>query len=189
MPVIAWTFQYFCSCSVEWKERWVSVFTFKYTTVPKHLKVKKYPKVIYSCDQRLFPASLFRLQCHMILQNHSNMLICAQDFFFQDSLMNKVQNNLIYLKTEIFCSIIMSLLLLWMPLLNKSINFMKGIHASSHITLSPKTGCPLKLAGLSLVSTWMGDLLRKTRLLLEEVLVRPAGGAHPVVCVGPNTPV
>jgi len=26
-------------------------------------------------------------------------------------------------------------------------------------------------------------------LLLEEVLVRPAGGAHPVVCVGPNTPV
>ncbi len=29
----------------------------------------------------------------------------------------------------------------------------------------------------------------KTRLLLEEVLVRPAGGAHPVVCVGPNTPI
>ncbi len=29
----------------------------------------------------------------------------------------------------------------------------------------------------------------KTRLLLEEVLVRPAGGAHPAVCVGPNTPV
>ncbi len=27
----------------------------------------------------------------------------------------------------------------------------------------------------------------KTRLLLEEVLVRPAGGAHPAVCVGPNT--
>ncbi len=26
----------------------------------------------------------------------------------------------------------------------------------------------------------------KTRLLFEEVLVRPAGGAHPVVCVGPN---
>ncbi len=26
----------------------------------------------------------------------------------------------------------------------------------------------------------------KTRLLLEEVLVGPAGGAHPVVCVGPN---
>ncbi len=23
----------------------------------------------------------------------------------------------------------------------------------------------------------------------EEVLVRPAGGAHSVVCVGPNTPV
>ncbi len=29
----------------------------------------------------------------------------------------------------------------------------------------------------------------KTRLLLEEMLVRPAGGAHPVVCVGPNAPV
>ncbi len=29
----------------------------------------------------------------------------------------------------------------------------------------------------------------KTRLLLVEVLVRPAGGAHPVVCVGPNAPV
>ncbi len=29
----------------------------------------------------------------------------------------------------------------------------------------------------------------KTRLLLEEVLVRPAGGAHPVVCVGPNAQV
>ncbi len=28
----------------------------------------------------------------------------------------------------------------------------------------------------------------KTRLLLEEVLVRPAGGAHPAVCVGPNAP-
>ncbi len=29
----------------------------------------------------------------------------------------------------------------------------------------------------------------KTRLLLEDVLVRPAGGAHPVACVGPNAPV
>ncbi len=26
-------------------------------------------------------------------------------------------------------------------------------------------------------------------LLLEEVLVRPAGGAHPVVCVGPKAPL
>ncbi len=26
-------------------------------------------------------------------------------------------------------------------------------------------------------------------MLLEEVLVRPAGGAHPAVCVGPNAPV
>jgi len=28
----------------------------------------------------------------------------------------------------------------------------------------------------------------KTRSLPKEVLVRPAGGAHPVVCVGPKTP-
>ncbi len=61
--------------------------------------------------------------------------------------------------------------------------------AGSHITLQPKTGCPLKLSRVELVSTWMGDLLGKTRLLLEEVLVRPAGGAHPVLCVGPNAPV
>ncbi len=38
--------------------------------------------------------------------------------------------------------------------------------------------------GLSSKFPWRG-----TRLLLEEVLVRPAGGAHQVVCVGPNTPV
>ncbi len=41
---------------------------------------------------------------------------------------------------------------------------------------------------------WAGQYLDgrppgKTRLLLVEVLVRPAGGAHPVVCVGPNAPV
>ncbi len=41
---------------------------------------------------------------------------------------------------------------------------------------------------------WAGQYLDgrppgKTRLLLEEVLVMPAGGTHPVVCVGPNTPV
>ncbi len=38
---------------------------------------------------------------------------------------------------------------------------------------------------------WAGQYLDgrppgKTRLLLEEVLVRPAGGAHPVICVGPK---
>ncbi len=41
---------------------------------------------------------------------------------------------------------------------------------------------------------WAGQYLDgrppgKTRLLLEEVLVRPAGVTHPVVCVGPNAPV
>jgi len=29
----------------------------------------------------------------------------------------------------------------------------------------------------------------KTRLLQEEALERPAEGAHPVVCLGPKTPV
>ncbi len=28
------------------------------------------------------------------------------------------------------------------------------------------------------------EMEKKTRLLQEEVLMRPAGGAHPVVCVG-----
>ncbi len=41
---------------------------------------------------------------------------------------------------------------------------------------------------------WAGQYLdgrppEKTRLLLEEVLVRSAGGAHPVVCVVPNAPL
>lgn len=30
------------------------------------------------------------------------------------------------------------------------------------------------------------ETVGKTMLLLEEVLVRPAGGAHPMVYVGPN---
>ncbi len=58
----------------------------------------------------------------------------------------------------------------------------------SYITLQPKTGHPRKLSRVELVSTWM-ETPGKTRLLLEEVLVRPAGGAHPVLCVGPNTRV
>ncbi len=57
--------------------------------------------------------------------------------------------------------------------------------ASSHITLQPKTGCPLKLSRVE-PGQYLDEI---TRLLLEEVLVRPAGGAHPVVCVGPNAPV
>ncbi len=55
----------------------------------------------------------------------------------------------------------------------------------SLISLQPKTGPPLKISRVELVSTWMV----KTRLLLEEVLVRPVGGAHPVICVDPNAPV
>ncbi len=59
----------------------------------------------------------------------------------------------------------------------------------SHITLQPKTGCPLKLSRVELGQYLDGRPPGKTRLQLEEVLVRPAGGAHPVVCVGPNAPV
>ncbi len=56
--------------------------------------------------------------------------------------------------------------------------------ASSHITLQHKTGFPVKLSRVK-----HGRPPGKTRLLLEEVLVRHAGGAHRVVCVGPNAPV
>ncbi len=61
--------------------------------------------------------------------------------------------------------------------------------AEKHITLQPKTGCPLKLSRVEPGQYLDGRPPGKTRLLLEEVLVRPAGGAHPVVCVGPNAPV
>ncbi len=48
--------------------------------------------------------------------------------------------------------------------------------SQSHMTLQPKTGCPLKLSRAE-----PGQYLdgRQTRLLLEEVLVRPAGGCSP----------
>ncbi len=48
---------------------------------------------------------------------------------------------------------------------------------------------PLKLSRVEPGQYLDGRPPGKTRLLLEEVLVRPAGGAHPVVCVGPNVPV
>ncbi len=52
---------------------------------------------------------------------------------------------------------------------------------------SPRPVAHWSWAGLSWsVPGWETPV--KTRLLLEEVLVRPAGGAHPVVCVGPNAP-
>jgi len=49
-------------------------------------------------------------------------------------------------------------------------------------------GCPLRLSRVEPGQYLDGSASGKTRLLLEEVLVRPAGGAHPVVCVGPNGP-
>ncbi len=58
----------------------------------------------------------------------------------------------------------------------------------SHITLQPKTGFPLKLSRVESGPYLDWRPPGKTRLLLEEVLVRPAEGAHPVVCVGSNTP-
>ncbi len=59
----------------------------------------------------------------------------------------------------------------------------------SHIILQPKAGCPLKLSRAEPGQYLDGRPPEKTRLLLEEVFVRPAGGVHPVVCVGPNAPV
>ncbi len=56
----------------------------------------------------------------------------------------------------------------------------------SHITLQPRTSCPLKLSRLEPGQHLDGRPPGKTRLLLEEVLVRPAEGAHPVVCLNPN---
>ncbi len=61
--------------------------------------------------------------------------------------------------------------------------------AGSHITLQPKTGCPLKLRRAEPGQYLDGRPPEKTRLLLEEVLVRPAGGAQPVVCMARNAPV
>ncbi len=55
----------------------------------------------------------------------------------------------------------------------------------SHITLQPNTCCPLKLSRAEPGQYLDGRPPGKTRLLL----VRPAGGAHHVVCVGLNNPV
>ncbi len=62
--------------------------------------------------------------------------------------------------------------------------------AGSHITLQPKTGYLLKLSRAE-PGQYLDGRPGKTRLLLKEVSVRPPGGAHPVVCVGPtsNAPV
>ncbi len=72
--------------------------------------------------------------------------------------------------------------------LPRQVNFLVD-EAHLIITLQPKTGCPLKLSRAEPGQYLDGRPPGKTRLLLEEVLVRPAGGAHPVVCVGPNAPV
>ncbi len=63
------------------------------------------------------------------------------------------------------------------------------IRTGSHITLQPKTGCPLNLSRVEPGQHLDGRPPEKTRLLLEVVLVKPTGGAHYVVCVGPNAPV
>ncbi len=61
--------------------------------------------------------------------------------------------------------------------------------AGSHITLQPKTGCPLELSRAEPGQYLDGRPPGKTRLLLEEVFSDTSRGAHPVVCVGPNAPV
>ncbi len=68
----------------------------------------------------------------------------------------------------------------------------EGLSDSSHITLQPKTGYPLKLSRVEPGQYLDGRPPGKTRLLLVEVLLRPVNetSAHPAVCVGPpNTPV
>ncbi len=82
----------------------------------------------------------------------------------------------------------MTLALLAVHYFNPFFNLL-DICTGSHITLQPNTGCPLKLSRFDPGQYLDGRPPGKTRLLLEEMLVRPAGGAHPVVCVGPNAPV
>ncbi len=67
--------------------------------------------------------------------------------------------------------------------------FLMNMSAAISPTLQPKTVCPLKLSKVEPSQYLDGRPPGKTRLLLEEVLVRPAGGAHPAVCVGPYAPV
>ncbi len=55
-------------------------------------------------------------------------------------------------------------------------------HFYSHITLQPKTGCPLKLSRAETGQYLDGRPPGKTRLLLEEALVWPAGGAPCGLC-------
>ncbi len=50
-------------------------------------------------------------------------------------------------------------------------------------------GCPLKLSRLEPGQYLGGRPPGKARLQLEVVLVRPAEGAHPAVCVDPNASV
>jgi len=57
-----------------------------------------------------------------------------------------------------------------------AINFL----VRSRITLQPKTGFPLKLSRVKPGQYLDGRPPGKTRLLLEEVLVRPAGGCSPL---------
>ncbi len=55
---------------------------------------------------------------------------------------------------------------------------------SSHIKLQPNTSCPLKLNRFEPGQYLDGRPHGNTRVLLEEVLGRPVGSAHPAVCVG-----
>ncbi len=56
-------------------------------------------------------------------------------------------------------------------------------------TTSEVTSCLMKLSRVEPCHYLDGRPPEKTRLLSEEVLVRPAGGAHPADCEGPNAPV
>ncbi len=76
-----------------------------------------------------------------------------------------------------------------MPLQFSDLHFCKSPVKDIHIALKTSTGHVFHTYFLNVCKYLEGRPPEKTRLLLEEVLVRPAGGAHPVVCVGPNDPV
>ncbi len=74
------------------------------------------------------------------------------------------------------------------------IHSLQNIHSFNQCSTFVNLLCGAFIHSLKLSMVEPGQYLDgrppvKTRLLLEEVLVRSAGGAHPVVCVSPNAPV
>ncbi len=74
------------------------------------------------------------------------------------------------------------------PLLQSSVSHDPSeiILVSSHITLQPKTGCPLKVEPGQYLD---GRPPGKTRFTVGRSASETSRGAHPAVCVGPNAPL